>query len=354
MKIPAYLKFLFFVLLISFWGCGDEKSTNPPPDSDPDTRVEVPPQEDPLEKTRQKIQGILTNYYHDLEREQLDESLYFAPTVRQFFSSTDVPREQVGKSLENGFKNIEDRKVNLDMTSLAVKEENGGFVAEFKGETSFTRTNTREKVSQPFANRIHFNDAFQIIRYQAMEEPAADNQNTRALTARSAVAEVSSMAQTVLNEFKTGKFETTPQYIHAGKGFYLIGAPGAYRVPYHMKNFEEIFTHGPWFREGLPIENQQPVAASLPKFDCGDLFSKEGCFIEEISNYDNISTLMEALIKAEFDIFNAQTIAQAKSIEKMVEVAVVETGASLALYFGQNGGKWYLLVVDIATYDCSA
>ena len=162
------------------------------------------------------------------------------------------------------------------------------------------------------------------------------------------------MAQTVLNEFKTGKFETTPQYIHPEKGFYLIGAPGAYRVPYHMQKFDEIFTHGPWFREGLPIENQQPVSASLPKFDCGDLFSKEGCFIEEISNYDNISTLMDALIKAEFDIFNAQTIAQAKSIEKMVEVAVVETGASLALYFGLNGGKWYLMVVDVATYDCSA
>ena len=100
MKIPAYLKFLFFVLPILFWGCGEEKSTNPPPENGENVNVELPPEEDPLEKTRQKIQGILTNYYHDLEREQLDESLYFAPTVRQFFSSTDVPREQVGKSLQ--------------------------------------------------------------------------------------------------------------------------------------------------------------------------------------------------------------------------------------------------------------
>ena len=42
------------------------------------------------------------------------------------------------------------------MSTLEVKEENGGYVAEFNGETSFTRTNTGEKVSQPFANRIHF------------------------------------------------------------------------------------------------------------------------------------------------------------------------------------------------------
>ena len=353
MKIPAYLTFLLLTLLIFIIGCGDNNSTNSPPEVE-NPVVETPVEEDPMEKPRQKIQGILTNYYHDLENEQIDEKVYFAPTVRQFFGSTDIPRERVGESLKNSFKTIEGRKVDIDMSSLNIRVENGGYVAEFKGNTSFTRSNSGEQVDQPFANRIYFNDDFQITRYQAIEEASAANQNSRSLAARSAISEVSSMAQTVLNEFKTGKFNTVANYIHPQQGFYLIGAPGAYRVPYHMNNFKEIFKHGPWFREGLPIENQQPQAAPLPEFDCGDLFSKEGCFIEEISGYDNISSLMEALIKAEFDIFNDQTIAQAKGIEKMVQVAVVETGASLALYFGESGGKWYLLVVDIATYDCSA
>ena len=190
-----------------------------------------------------------------------------------------------------------------------------------------------------------------------MQAASDQRQQTRSLGSRnSPLATATDIANILLPEFKSGKYTITPNYIHPRMGFYMLTKPGAYSVPYRLDKIEDMFKHAPWLKKGMEIQQVKAKQEALPVFTCegDDMFDKTGCFIEEIQDYDAVSSLMKALIDAEFNIFNDQSIQEAQQIEQIVKVALIETGSSLALYFGESEGKWYLLIVDMASFDCSA
>ncbi|MEM6807356.1 MAG: hypothetical protein AAF696_38495, partial [Bacteroidota bacterium] len=174
-------------------------------------------------------------------------------------------------------------------------------------------------------------------------------------SAPSSVDGAAGIAKTVLEEFKSGNFAKCKALIHPKYGFYMVGQPGAYSVPYHLNSFDEIFKKAPWLKKGTEMYTNLQ-AEPIPEFTCeGDnYFAKEGCFITEVSGYRNLSELMKALRQAEFDEFGPDVIKRASQIEKLIKVEVVETKSGIAYYYGQEAGKWYLFVIDTAQYGCSA
>lgn len=337
--------------------CGDEKSAQKQPENTTNNAPTPVEQTSSEDQAKEKIVDILSAYYTDLAAEKLDEDKYFAPELEQFYSSKAIPREKVGKSIRNGFESVEDRHITFDPRTLRVQKAGDGYISEFSGESFHTRSSDGEKVNASFKNQVKFNKDFEIIAYG--DNKSKSSQTSRSLPPKeasvSAVQQTSPMATTVLNEFKTGSFQKSPSYIHPKLGFYLIGQPGAYSVPYHLTSFEEVFKKAPWLKNGTDMYNELK-AESVPTFTCegDDYFDKNGCFIEDSGNYSSLTGLMKALRQAEFDDFGPEAVNKAANIEKLVKIEVVETKSGTAFYYGEEAGKWYLLIIDMASYNCSA
>ena len=100
----------------------------------------------------------------------------------------------------------------------------------------------------------------------------------------------------------------------------------------------------------MPCDLQE---AAVPKYDC-DSWSKEGCFIASKNNYVGISELMKTLQEYDYGEYDAKQINHAKQVEQLISKEIVITEAWMGMFFGNIKGKWYLLVLDAASYDCSA
>ncbi|GAB4407926.1 MAG: hypothetical protein OHK0039_10710 [Bacteroidia bacterium] len=319
------------------------------PKQTPQTPSETPVVTDPLAGPRARILAQLEAYYADLGRETIDETRYFAPVVQRFFNSRDLSREQVGQSLRNGFAQVEDRRIAIDPATLVVEQTATGYVADFRGTASSLKDGQRSE--QPFHNRIAFDADYLMTAYESLATSADTRQVAPAATPANALP----AATAVLDELKRGSFARTQQYIHPERGFYLLAHPGALPVPFHCASLDELFGHAEWMKSGMKSIMGQPRLDELPAFDCGDLFSKQGCFIApKPAGYDGLSSIMQILNDTETSRFDTREIARAQEIERLAQVEVVDTGGELALYFGQIDGAWYLLIIDIGTYDCSA
>ena len=300
---------------------------------------------------RAQVQSRLLAYYNDLAREQIAVEDYYAPIVGRFFNAKDLPREQVGQSLARGFEAVEDRSISLDPQSLIVRPVAGGFEAEFGGSMRFVRSADGSPQAQTFRNRVVFDRQYQIISYESLD--TAPQPGTREV-APAAAGGPDAAAKIILAEFGSGRIVRSKQYIHPEKGFYFLTHPGAVHVPYRCTQIEEIYAKAPWLKDGMKLA-AAPQPGPLPDFDCGDLFSKSGCFMARIdAPYDAISSLMGTLHELELGRYEADVIAQAREVEQYVTHQLVDTEAAVAFYFGQIDGAWYLLVIDIGTYDCSA
>ncbi|MEZ4830125.1 MAG: hypothetical protein R3C61_28150 [Bacteroidia bacterium] len=341
-KIPAIsFFFLFFVL----FGCkekpteNEKNSTGTPVTTDNSPSAATP---------KEKISGILIAYYSDLSAKTLDESRYFAPTLKKFFKAENISREDAAKSIRNGFKSVENRSINLNGQSLQVIPAGEGFIAEFSGTSSYTPSGKTERVDQPFSNRVTFDKDFLITSYEAIDNTAALNREAGDSNTQMAAA------RAILEAVKTGKPEKALPYIHPDMGFWLLTQPGAVSVPYACGSLNDVYNYAPWLKKGIENLDLQPAQEKLPDFDCGDLFSKQGCFMDKTSGYQGISGLMGSLRELQLGNYTDEQISDAASLEKYVSVAIVDTDANIGFMLGQIDGKWYLLIMDMASYDCSA
>lgn len=303
------------------------------------------------EAARQKILTILESYYSDLSAERIDASRYYTPVVTTFFNSQNLSREKVGESIRNGFAAVENRQIVIDPASLRVEGGTEGYTAEFDGTARFTRSADKEAVTDAFHNRLRFTADFLISAFES-----GTPTNTRSMSARSAGTdpEVLALATRVLTDLKAGTLSNS-SYIHPRKGFFIIVRPGIYSIAYQHATLAEATDVAPGLKKGFSSLIVTPRQEALPEFNCGDLFSKQGSFIAPFAGrYDGISSLMQSLSEAEIVALNEENLAAARDIEQYVQVQSIDTAEEMSLFFGQIEGVWYLLVIDLASYDCSA
>lgn len=355
--IHKTLCFLLGCCACIFIACNNQQPSTPPdtPESlgqettsGPETEQEL--LEDPLGQATESIQDILENYYSALEDENIDEAQFFAPTVKKFYNQVNQNREKIGQSIRNGFQAVENRSISFDPNSLEVTTNNDGFVAEFEGEVSFIRSSDKSTNQEQFRNRVGFDKNFKIISYEAVDINRPNIARQLSPASRDAIA-----ASTLMKAFVSGDKSMLDKFIHPELGLYYVTHPGAMDNVEWCQKIDQVLNNRltPYASTRLEKLDCELQFESLPEFDC-DKFSKEGCFMDEVSGYGATSKLMQTLIEADLGKFSADDIAKARRIESFISRQMVATSALTALYLGEIDGKWYLLVVDTASYDCSA
>ena len=338
---------LVSALLVLSIGCGDknEQTTTTPDPQAPD----VAPVSEEMTEARRSIEGKLIAYYADLSQEKMDETRYFAPLVEQFFNSRQVERASVGASIRSGFANLDDREIYIDAKTLAIRQEGERYVAEFSGQQSFIRASDRQKVEEKFSNRVTFNEDFQIVRYESIDAQVSSSRMAPQQTAQGAV-------NGLVKALEGGNKEAAQAFIHPEMGFYYLTHPGAMDAIAHCYTIDDMISDPltAYMKERLLNLRCSPREEALPSFDC-DRFSKQGCFLAKITEkYQRVSFLMIALNEVELGEFSPADIQSARKLEQAVSLQLLDTTVPVAFYFGEIDGSWYLLVVDIASYDCSA
>lgn len=345
-RLSSYLLFLSMALLLI--SCGDDSQNQKQPPVDDSSEQQST---DPQDLTAQALYH-LESYYRSLEEEQVAVEDYFAPTVEQFFSSQDISRERIAESLKGTFQQVENRRLSIDPQSVTVEKLPNGYQVQFSGESQLIRSESGEEVTSTFQNQVTFNQDWKITRYE--------NARTRGLPARTEAAtparrDLMTTAELTLDAFRSGDLASLAPLIHPEHGLFLITKPGAMPATYRLENVAGLTRYTPWLDEGRPGLPEKPTEAAIPDFSCTDLFAREGCFLARLDQpYTGLSDLMKALNRAETGRVDTQMQNATEKMEQHVSAQMVDTDWGVGLYFGQIDGKWYLLVMDLATYDCSA
>ncbi len=299
----------------------------------------------------QDIQQRLAAYYRSLEEESIRPERFFAPTVKSFFGK-ELSREKVGESLINGFADVENRTLRMDPVSLRVRRLlNGGYEAEFSGQVSFIRTESREEVHDVFHNRVTFNEEQLITRYESL--PVAES--PQAQRSVSSQDEPKTTAEFILSALQQGNLDLLNAYLPTDMEALLIIRSGAYTFPSSFSHADQLAEGASWMTDGYPALSTRIQPGDLPDFDCDNLFSKEGTFLGKlVGTYNEISSLMVELQRAQLDEYSDNRMNEVKEVEQYVSHRVVDTQTGVSFCLGQVQGGWKLLVVDLASYDCSA
>lgn len=304
--------------------------------------------------THSQIKKILKGYYEALESEDEDIVDYYAPIVQRFYNADSFSQERVLQSLRQSFKTVDSRKVELDWESLEIGQQGDFTLATFRGKTSFVNAKSGAQKKADFYNQITFDEELRILRYEDAEQAQKVRQTSRQINQSGS----DGLAQVVLlvgQAIKNGKIMSLKPFIHPQHGMYLINQSGAFTLPYEIHDVIELKENAPWMSKGNRNFCKIPQVGDLPTFTCETLFSKQGCFFSKMTApYSSLTELMEALMEAEVSRFESGNLQKAKTFQSLVTHKMIATESSTSLLFGKVDGKWCLLVIDLATYDCSA
>jgi hypothetical protein len=330
---------IYLFAALSLLSCGEESS------APPDEPVTQDPSGSSTEALLTRAERQLSAYYQALEREQIEVDQYFAPQVDQFFDARNLTRDQVGSSLRNGFAQVDNRQLRIDPSSLELSEIANGYEVTFRGVATTNGTQSE------FRNQVTFNRDWLITSYT----PVSSSTNSRGLAAREANGSLIDAAVRTLGAFRQGDLSSISDLIHPTLGYYFLYSPGAMSVPKHYQALSAMSSDAPWMAEANQAIDPRPTQAALPTFSCDDDFSKSGCFLQTLAQpYRAISQLQSTLV--EVDLMSPDEIdgPAVNALEAQVSAQMIDTDAFLGFYFGNIDGQWYLLIIDSATYDCSA
>ena len=356
MPIKPFSPYLPITLLIGIllFGCQQGQSERSSEISDgisADATAGFENAQESLSDKKQAISSILLSYYQDLEAEKISINEYYAPTVSTFFKQKDLPRSEIKTIINRGFESVEDRRIRLDQNSLVLTRISGGYEVIFEGDLSFMNAKG-DQVAETFKNKVIFNDDLQITSYESLG-------NDRQVAPRTnSVAQASPSDASVLpllKALKNNDYTAVQEFIHPELGYYYITRPGAFDAVYYFSQASamERQANTPWISELFSKIDCEPQESSKPDFNC-EGFSKEGCFLAETPSYDRVGKLMKALTEYEYAEYSKTDLAAAAKVEDAITHEFISTKDYISLSLGLIDGKWYILVVDPAVYDCSA
>ncbi|MEL6650787.1 MAG: hypothetical protein AAFQ87_08300 [Bacteroidota bacterium] len=292
--------------------------------------------------------SILTNYYQDLSKGQVDATQYYAPQIERFFNSKNLSSEQINQSLQNSIAQSPGRKLRLIPEQLQTGKTADGYYAELAGIASKTDDTGALISRDTFRNRIGFNQEMKIISYESIANPVAQ---TRKLGVR--YADKESLVSDLLKGFKTGKLEALSETVHPDLGAYFLYRNGAFPATERIEQPADI--NSILSNQFALMEIRTDFSqGAIPDFDCEKGFARRGCFLEEVTGeFTELSATLEYANQAQKRSDASQT-QQVKQIEQLVSWQVVETNTGICFYLGQDNDRWYVLMIDIAQYNCSA
>lgn len=328
--------------------CKEEPASSASSTAPASTEASPEPQTNHEEEVLKKLQ----EYYAALERENVQVDKYFADQVTSFFGN---PRSQaeIAQSLQNGFEQVENRTLRIDPATFELTETpTGGYVAEFSGRVSLIRTADRSEVHDMFHNRVTLNSDMLITAYESL--PNEDDDSPEAMRTEQEETP-QSFAETILSIIQSGRIKELDRYCPETNKPLVMVRSGAYTFPSTFSSIQELIDHASWLEDSYSSLHTRVTKGELPGFDCDDLFTNQGTFVGAVSQpYEDVSTLMKDIEQADLDSYDEATYSRVRGTEQFVTHRLIDTETGLSFCFGKINGEWKLLVMDFASYDCSA
>jgi hypothetical protein len=337
--------YLFYgvLSLLSLSACGGKTDDKTDTQTPATTTEPAQPAADPMLAVKHQSIQVLNQYFADLGAEQIDGKKYFAPEVKEFFSSQNLSPEKVEQSLKQGFAKMDERKISLDTNSLVINAVPEGYEVVFNGTSEYVEAATKKRVSGDMRNRVLFNKDFKMISYT--KAPDADARLTQALAESEFMQNLSK---------SLGNPAALNQLIDPEKGLLCIFRRGVFDNAEVKKNAKEIPVEIlTTLKDVKCTEIQQKT---LPSFDCDKGFSEKGCFLAAVTSFKRgteVAEMREATrdVSMKYKPMQTQSL---KSVEGLVTHEWLITEQNIALGFGKINGKWCLLCVDLSKYNCEA
>jgi hypothetical protein len=148
--------------------------------------------------------------------------------------------------------------------------------------------------------------------------------------------------------------EALAAVVHPTHGIFVVHKPGAVPKPDFCKNVEELKKVRMSIVEDFARITKEVKEGDLPFYDC-DTFDKEGSYFVAMPQPGSVlhDTYKDMAEMMSIDLPAAELDAAKQQDGRITHVAV-STDAGMQLGFGQIDGRWYLLSIDVALYDCGA
>lgn len=340
------MKHLFLIIVCAaaiLTACKDEKKQEAQIPSD--TQITEVQKVDSIALVKPKLLDVLNHYYADISAEKIDENQYFAPRVTEFYAMKDQPATKIGESLRQGFQATDNKKVNIDPASVEVHQIAEGYEVIFAGTSEHTDAKKKNQVKGEFHNRVVFNRDMKMTSYNKYED------NTRGAEAMTE----QNFAQNAL--LALGNQSALNELIDDNMGAICITRKGVFD---HIDVYKDAKVMAGKDKnvmdmlKGLKCSDMQ--VREIPKFDCDKGFREKGCFLAPISEFHEVTEKARALNETKEPIVSstARQVSEYANIEALVTHQIVITDKYLRLGIGKIEGKWCILVIDTAKYDCSA
>ncbi|MEO0899378.1 MAG: hypothetical protein AAFY71_23405 [Bacteroidota bacterium] len=352
-KILKYL--LLVVVLLSLYACGEEANSEQPITQKQEKILKEKEKSLPAQPTEEDmIMKILKDYYVALENESVDIADFYAPVIEKFYGADSFHQDAVLRSLKQSFKSVENRKVEVDWESLTIQKKNNLPVVSFRGTTSFTEVKTGKTKNASFYNQLTFDEDLRILRYEDAEKARAVEQVQKQVES----AGEGQLLQTITiikSALRKGQLNKIEGFIHPEYGCYLLNKPGAITIPYYCTYVSDFEKNASWISKGFSKLCTLPRKGQLPTFTCNTQFSKDGCWFDKLdAPYTGISDLMATLNRIKVSRLEVQPQEQIQAFQKKISHQMIDTATGMSIHLGMINGKWYMMILDVATYNCSA
>ncbi|RYD78701.1 MAG: hypothetical protein EOP53_10785 [Sphingobacteriales bacterium] len=143
------------------------------------------------------------------------------------------------------------------------------------------------------------------------------------------------------------------QFIHPKYGIYFVDRPGAIDAVDTAKNIKAFYRRVYLSKHRLKGMYCKLTENKIPATVCDKQYT--GCMAEKASNYHRISELKTALLKYGFkENYRPKDDAQLPQFEKLIKRNIANFDKAVGISFLYVDGKWYIGVIDMAKYSCSA
>lgn len=342
-------KYSFLLIAsIALAACGDKTNTQTT-NNETTTNQEpttTPAAVDSAAIMKPQIEQLLNSYYADLCAENIDENKYFTPMVSTFFASQNISASKIGESLRQGFKTMDNRKVTINPANTVVVKTATGYEVEITGTSEHTDVKTKKQIKGDFHNRIVLDNHLKISAYsQALSGDRGLNieEETEVAFAEKILANLNSP-------------NAIEQFMDSEKGALYMYRKGVFDNIVVAKNYAELKSANQGVAAELKTLGCKSIEMKEVSFDCDKEFSAKGCFLFPVNGYNDFTKKTAELnkIKGGIKTYSAKEISAEKEMETMVTHELIITEKHLLLGIGKINGKWRVITIDAAKFDCSA
>ena len=147
--------------------------------------------------------------------------------------------------------------------------------------------------------------------------------------------------------------EAVDAIIHPEKGVFLLHRPGAINKPEYCEGVEDIKAVRESIVDDFTNIQAKVKKGNLPFYDCIS-FDKEGSYFKRHGNDGIVEKAYKDMADMMYVEVPEEKYEKAREADEAIEITVVSTNAAFQLGFGKIDEKWYLILVDIAAFDCGA